>query len=98
MISEKTNTNKMSIPQLPQEMVNKILYDFKGFQPYPFLKEFKDIINIMKYPDDYIWDEGVERKTMGWPHGLWINRYLDDEGIYIGKETPWKLIFGQLFY
>jgi len=73
----------MSVPQLPQEMVNKILYDFKGFQPYPFLKEFKDIINIMKYPDDYIWDEGVERKTMGWPHGLWINRYLDDEGIYI---------------
>ena len=49
----------MSIPQLPEELINKILYEFKGFQPYPFLKEFKDII------DNCLEPENIEKITGG---------------------------------
>ena len=44
-----------------------------------------DIMDIIKYPDDYIWDEGVEPATIAWAYGLWRNKFINDEGIYIGK-------------
>jgi len=83
----KTNTNNMSVPQLPQEMVNKILYDFKGFQPYPFINEFKREMISMRWLDEDRADLPVSKK---WPHGIWRNKFLNADLEYIGRTTPWN--------
>ena len=67
----------MSIPQLPQELINKILYEFKGFQPYPFLKEFNYVMDLIVYPDDYIWDE-TKGKSVEWV----MSQFEDEDSVY----------------
>ena len=37
----------MSIPQLPREIINDILYKYKGFSPYPFHKEFHELVDLV---------------------------------------------------
>ena len=72
--------NDMSIPQLPQEMINKILYEFKGFQPYPFLKEFNDMMSLVKDPDDYEWDEAKGKSDE------WIMSQFENEDSFYYEE------------
>jgi len=74
----------MSVPQLPQELVNKILYDFKGFQPYPFLKEFNDVMDNCLEPRniDYITGGDITLDEVKNKSREWILSQFQDENSF----------------
>jgi hypothetical protein len=67
-----------TLPTLPLEIQNKIMIEHKGFNPYPFNKEYKWYVDIcVEKVDDFIWSE-VKNKSREWIH----SQFEDENSFY----------------
>jgi|SaaInlStandDraft_7_1057024.scaffolds.fasta_scaffold705094_1 hypothetical protein len=70
----------MALPTLPLEIQNKIMYENKGFNPYPFNDEFKWYVDCLVDPN--IWFEAIN-KSSEWLRSQFENTdslYFDEWG------------------
>ena len=71
-----------TLPTLPLEIQNKILIEYKGFNPYPFHQEFNWYVDFCVYVDDFIWEK-AKNKSREWKHSQYENEnsyYYDEWG------------------
>ena len=67
-----------TLPTLPIEIQNKIMIEYKGFNPYPFNEEFKWYVDICVLEvDDFCWPE-VKNKSKEWIH----SQFEDENAFY----------------
>lgn len=60
----------MNIPKLPMEIINNILYKYKGFAPYEFHKEFNYYVNELNRDIEEMEEEYIENEENNYATNL----------------------------
>ena len=66
-----------TLPTLPLEIQNKIMIEYKGFNPYSFHEEFKWIVNCCVNPDPFVWNKCINK-----PKEFIYSQYEDENSFY----------------